>query len=412
MQPEALSSALFSALSAYGLDVKRYTPGLVATFLTRFPTPERWDTSEARAGLISTFAIGETTFLRHPEHFYALRALVPGLIQERAGRPLRVWSAGCATGEEVYSLAATLRSAAPYPFEVIGWDINPDAIARAEFGEYRPWSLRDVDEEATRDWLLPAPSGVRIDDSLRPFVRFQVGNLVSDPYPPELDVVFCRNVLLYFKPEAARQVYERIAMALAPGGCLFIGHYDPRPTPDIGLSEERNGDVFYYRKRRAEVSFATATHVRLGERLTLPPRAVSLRPPAVENTEARLDLARWLVNQRRHSDALKLLREASLKCALRPDYQVLTALAAEDAGDVKLMLDAARKACFLAPDHAGPNYFLSVAFVRNGELRRASVHRRIAANALRNVTDSHQVLTYSEGLTAGQLKRLLGALAR
>ena len=125
-----------------------------------------------------------------------------------------------------------------------------------------------------------------------------------------------------------------------------------------------------------------------------------------------MERVRLLVNQRRMPQALSLLAELGAATPLLPDVHVLTALVAEDAGDVRLMLQAARRACFLVPEHPGPNYFLSVAFARNGELRRAALHRRIAANSVRKAQRLSAVLEHSEGLTVGQLRRLIGAIAR
>src|SRR5262245_59344260 len=122
MRLEELSSALSSALSAYGLDLKRFTPALASGYLTRFPQPEAWLGSDAQADLVSTFAIGETTFLRHAEHFRALLKLVPTLSAARTGDTLKAFSAGCASGEEAYSLAATLTAAYPGKSQVLGWD--------------------------------------------------------------------------------------------------------------------------------------------------------------------------------------------------------------------------------------------------------------------------------------------------
>ena len=214
-------------------------------------------------------------------------------------------------------------------------------------------------------------------------------------------------MLLYFQPDAARRVLVRMAQALRPSGVLFLGHYDPRPPEDAGLVAERMGDTLFYRKASAPVHVA---QVRPRSSIP-PPRPLCLRG-ATESGETHMETARLLVNQGRHREALLLLGQLSAKHALRPDLHVLTALAAEDAGDVRLMLEAARKACFLAPDQAGPNYFMSVAFIRNGELRRASLHRRIAASALKGALRSSDVLDFSEGLTVGQLRRLLGAIAR
>jgi chemotaxis protein methyltransferase CheR len=407
MRPDELSCALSGALAAFGLDLKRFTPALATNYLARYPSPEQIALDGARKELVSTFAIGETTFLRHPEHFHALKRLVPLLPNARACQPLRAFSAGCASGEEAYSLAATLAESYPVRSEVLGWDMNPDAIARAHAGEYRPWSLRDVDAGATERWLTPSPSGVKVAPWLTSHLRFQVGNLHLDSFPTGLDLVFCRNVLLYFQPDAARRVYMRLAQALNPGGMLFVGHYDPRPPKEAELSEESLDGVVYYRKVQGLETLIEVPQERIVRPVSLPPR-----PPTADAFQARMERSRWLVNQRRHGEALALLAELSTERALSPEYHVLTALAAEDAGDMKLMLEAARRACFLAPDQPGPNYFLSVAFLRNGELRRASLHRRIAASRLRAFDSTKTVLEMSEGLTVGQLRRLLGALSR
>lgn len=422
MLHEEHTRALVGALAAYGLDINRYSSAHALGYLARFPNPQVWSGSEARESLISTFAIGETTFMRHPEQFQAVRALAPALCERRAGAPLRVFSAGCSSGEEAYSLAATLAQAGRPAFELTAWDVNPDAVARALTGEYRPWSLRGVDADATRGWLEPAPCGVRVASWLRGLVRFQVGNLHTDPLPRDLDLIFCRNVLLYFRRDAAAQVLARMAQSLTPGGLLFLGHYDPAPPPEAGLVQESAAGAQYYRKRSPSVHApppilarapVEALELLRAPRLTPARRALPVAAFAAETGhEARMELVRQLVNQQRSQQALAVLAELRASAPLSPELHVLTALAAEDAGDMRLMLEAARKACFLLPDQPGPNYFMSVAFVRNGELRRAAVHRRIAAAALRHAQQPSGVVEYSEGLTVGQLRRLVGAISR
>ena len=339
--------------------------------------------------------------------------LAPTLWEGRAGAPLRVFSAGCSSGEEAYSLAATLAHFGRGAFELVAWDLNPEAVARAEMAEYRPWSLRGVDADATRGWLEPAPCGVRVESWLRQLVRFQIGNLHTDPFPGDLDLIFCRNVLLYFRRDAAARVIARMADSLRPGGVLFLGHYDPTPAPETGLVQEGTPGAHYYRKRTAGAQLASPPVLRSSSEASLSAHAAQIALAASAFTaEMRMDSVRQLVNQQRAQQALQVLAELRASTPLRPELYVLTALAAEDAGDVRLMLDAARKACFLLPDQPGPNYFLSVAFVRNGELRRAAVHRRIAAAALRQLPQPSSVVEYSEGLTVSQLRRLVGAISR
>lgn len=404
--------ALELMLSFWGLDVGRYTAALPDSFLKRWPDPDTWVSEEARAALIATFAIGETTFLRHPEHFAALRSLLPELASSRNGA-LRAWSAGCASGEEAYSLAATLALLGSGGFELRAWDLNADAVERARLGEYRPWSLRGVEDHATAGWLEPAPCGVRVADWLRQLVRFEVANLCLDEFPTDLDIVFCRNVLLYFRPDAAQRVLARFAQSLRPGGVLFLGHYDPRPALASGLIQESLGPIIYYRRPRHELTLSRPRSVR-----PLPasvPPAPQLGEPALRpglSMEGRMEQVRQLSSQRRSEHALKILSELGDSHPLQPGVHVLTALVAEDAGDMGLMLRAARRACFLLPDAPAPNYFLSVAFARNGELRRASVHRRIAARGVRQEAKGSTVLDHSEGLTVGQLRRLIGGIAK
>jgi chemotaxis protein methyltransferase CheR len=413
MPHERHARALGNALAPFGLDLNRYTAAHAQNFLSHWPDQATWPSSEAQSSLLCNFAIGETSFMRHPEHFAAVRALLPALHQQRAGSPLRVWSAGCASGEEAYSLAATLLAAGRSSFELFAWDLNPEAIARAMRGEYRPWSLRGVNVLATQDWLAPAPCGVRVESWLQKLVQFAVGNLHADVYPESLDVVFCRNVLLYFRRDAAAQVLARIARSLNPGGALILGHYDPAPSSDTGLVPEFIDGTLIYRKQsdgRALANERARGSVR-PERL-LPHSAKALAAAQSLSAATHMELVRLLVNQRRTEHALHELSTLRARSPLRADLHVLTALAAEESGDMRLMLEAARNACFLLPEQPGPNYFLSVAFVRNGELRRAAVHRRIAAAALRQAGEGTAVVEYSEGLTVGQLRRLVGAGAR
>jgi chemotaxis protein methyltransferase CheR len=401
---------LSSALSRFGLDLNRYTSAHAETFLSRCPDAEAWRSADAEAQLLSTFAIGETSFMRHPEHFAAFRRILPALCESRGGDSLRVWSAGCASGEEAYSLAATLYAAGRVSFDLQAWDLNPEAVARATRGEYRPWSLRGVDARFTQGWLAPSPSGVRVEPWLRKLVRFQVGNLNVDAYPANLDVIFCRNVLLYFRRDAAELVLTRMAESLRPGGVLFLGHYDPRPLAVTGLALDEVDGTQFYRKAALERS------ARVPELSVIRPiepvRFAAPRREPLADLEVRIELVRSWVDQGRSAQALAELADIRAAAPLRPDLHVLTALAAEEQGDMRLMLDAARKACFLLPEQPGPNYFLSVAFVRNGELGRASVHRRVAQAAHKHASNAAEVVAYSEGMTVGQLRRLVGASSR
>ena len=162
-------------------------------------------------GLAAAVAVGETSFFRQPEHF-------AWIARETRGRRLRAWSAGCATGEEAWSLAATIEG------EVLGTDLIEGHVAAARAGTYRPWSVRAPLPEAI---LEPLPDGrLRVVDRLRAAVRFRRHNLL-DPAPEGgFDLILCRNVLVWFTAEAARFAIANLSAALAPGGCLLFAPLD------------------------------------------------------------------------------------------------------------------------------------------------------------------------------------------
>jgi len=171
----------------------------------------------------------ETYFFREGAHFDVLAArLLPPLLA--AGKPVRIWSAGCSTGEEAYTLRivadASCSPGSP-PVEIVGTDISTGVIARARQGVYRERSLKLVPPQVLARCFLPLGDGsFAIREEIRSRVQFRVHNLFTDPPPGErIQVIFCRNVMIYFdKQTQARLVDTILAPALDPAGYLCIGH--------------------------------------------------------------------------------------------------------------------------------------------------------------------------------------------
>lgn len=174
----------------------------------------------------------ETQFFRTPAHHRALRAqILPGLHENKPPTlPLRCWSAGCATGEEPYSLAITmldvLGEPLPRPVEIYATDISMQALAKAQLGQYRGRTLTNVSPdqlrrrfEAERDWYTVAPD-------VRTLVRFEQHNLHAalPAWARNLDIISCQNVTIYFSVEVCRALMQRFYDVLAPGGYLFLGY--------------------------------------------------------------------------------------------------------------------------------------------------------------------------------------------
>jgi chemotaxis protein methyltransferase CheR len=164
--------------------------------------------------------VGETSLWRHAEGLLALSAALAA-----AGPPLRIWSAGCATGEEPYSLALALLDAGRDHEEdrILGTDVSARALARAREGLYGARATRNLPPALAARWFHPVEAGARVDERLARRVRFERHNLLERPPEDRFDAVVCRNVLIYFDPEVAVAALARLADAVAPGGFLLLG---------------------------------------------------------------------------------------------------------------------------------------------------------------------------------------------
>jgi chemotaxis protein methyltransferase CheR len=186
--------------------------------------------------LADRLTVGETYFFRDPQVFAMLEEeILPALMHARWGhaRRLRLWSAGCATGEEPYSMAISISKVIPdgqdWDITLLATDINPCFLQRASEGVYRQWSFRETPPGLKARYFSGAPGGhVAILPSIQTMVKFAYLNLIDDVYPSPLtntvamDVIFCRNVLMYLAPEQARKVVHNLYHALADGGWLIV----------------------------------------------------------------------------------------------------------------------------------------------------------------------------------------------
>ncbi len=235
------------------LDARRLAP---AAYLSALRSDA--EASDELSALARELTVGETYFFRQRDHFDAFRETVlPERLSARAAsRVLRFLSAGCASGEEVYSLAIVLQEQAvepAYQVSLTGLDLNPDALSRARAGLYSSWSLRETPPEACERWFTREGRDYRLARVLRDSVRFAQHNLTLDSAqllaPGSLDAVFCRNVLMYFTPEHAAAIVERLARALAPGGFLFLGHAETLRGLSHSFHLKHSHNAFYYQRR-------------------------------------------------------------------------------------------------------------------------------------------------------------------
>jgi chemotaxis protein methyltransferase CheR len=211
--------------------------------------------------IVAHLTVGETYFFRNAPQFEALRQhILPELIQRRqATRHLRIWSAGCATGEEPYSIAMTLTDLLPvdelWQASILATDINPLFLARARDGLYSNWSFRETPDAVRERFFTPEQNRWRLHPAIRQMVTFARLNLAEPCFPAILngtyaqDIILCRNVTIYFDEATTRQLIERFHGALLPGGWLIVGHAEPQASAFPQLELHNFPQTVVYRKR-------------------------------------------------------------------------------------------------------------------------------------------------------------------
>ncbi len=201
----------------------------------------------ALQSLLNRVTVQETAFFRHPEHFESLaREILPG-----APRPVTIWSAGCANGQEAFSLAMVLAELR-IPGSVIATDVSTAALARTTAAHYTGRELSGLSPDRIARHMSQAGKGFIVNADLRSRVTVLRHNLI-EPIPAQVrsaQVIFCRNVLIYFSPGHTRRFLERVADGL-PGAALFLGSAETAWTVSERFEPVRTGNAFYYRLRNS-----------------------------------------------------------------------------------------------------------------------------------------------------------------
>jgi chemotaxis protein methyltransferase CheR len=221
----------------------------------------------------------ETMFFRNGPHLRALREVLLPEIQRRkpAGEPIRFWSAGCATGEEAYSLAITaLETLGPNPtnpIEIWATDLSQPALHKARAGYYRGRSLQNAPADILARYFHPHGDGYIVNDALRSLVRFEALNLL-DPFPQRAhgaDIIFCQNVTIYFQLKTCQRLIERFYDCLPNGGLLCLGFSETLWNIfDRFHSREVRGAYVYYKGASVSPAPAKGQHSRETQPLAAP----------------------------------------------------------------------------------------------------------------------------------------------
>ena len=317
--------------------------------------------------LLDEVTIQETHFFRNPPQVRALRThVLPELLRhaEANGKRLRIWSAGCSTGEEPYSIAMMLRELVPagqgWDIKVIATDISLRALQAAREGRYGARAVALATPEQLGRFFAPTPSGAHeVRPEVRDLVEFRHHNLVTEPVPfvpsERIDLVLCRNVTIYFGRDTTRALMTRLHHCLRDGGYLFLGHSETlwQVSEDFRLVSLGVADSAAFVYRRLDP--AIERRAILPDRRTLDEGA----PPPAPERRARA-------------------RRTFTPSAVTPDQLLVKARASFSGGLYAEAAEAAAEAAALAPTRADPYYVRALALVSAGRDTDALVDLRKA----------------------------------
>ncbi len=404
--------------------------------------------------------VGETYFRRDQKIFdFFEQTILPEIASmRRPQRRLRIWSAGCSTGEEPYSIAISVQRAVPdwkeWNLTLLATDIHLRLVERAREGIYRQWSFRNCPDWLKQLYFTRKDSDFEIAPAIREMVSFDYLNLAEDIYPSlftgtnAMDVIFCRNVLMYFDAEAAQKAIDSFHRSLVDGGWLVAGATDAPSSFYSRFEPVRFQGATLYRKSDRKTKPKPADFSKKEIRIPAPPvvrqkneTREKKKIPVVENP---LEVARRFYDEGRYDEAIDALEE-SLSCGLPlseamtlaararanqgrlrearewcekalvrdkldPSIHYLLAVITEEEGNPKSAIAALNRALYIDPDFVMAHFKLAGLKARTGRSSESRKHFQCVMSLL-TAREGDEILPESEGITVGRLKAIIQTIA-
>jgi chemotaxis protein methyltransferase CheR len=393
--------------------------------------------------LAGHLTIGETYFFRDKRVFEILETQVlPGIINSRRGREqnLRIWNAACSSGEEPYSVAILLARMLPdlqdWNVSILATDIAPLSLKKASAGLYREWSFRDTPRWVKDRYFKRVDQQFEVVPQIRRMVAFSCLNLAEDPYPAivnatnAMDIIFCRNVLMYFSQERAHAVIHNLSHCLVDGGWLVVSPVDITGSEfQSVLQPVRFPGAMLY-KKGAKPEDNSMRPVMMPERSPAmakttmpvkshppPPAARTGRqekvPPVSDRTVSDIGKmshrARLLADRGELAGALALCEEAVKHDKLIPALHYLQATILQEMGRAGDAVAALQRALYIDQDFIIAHFALGHLLQRQGRNREAGKHLKKALSLL-EVYEYGDIPPEAEGMSAGRLIELINAM--
>jgi chemotaxis protein methyltransferase CheR len=431
-------------------------------------------TREHMEFLAANLTVSETYFWREPQTFEVLeKIIIPGLIKNhrKGEKRIRIWSAGCSTGEEPYSLAIALHRMIPdikdWNISILATDINPRILLKAIIGEYGQWSFRGTPKWLKEKYLLRKPDNkFEIIPEIKRMVKFEYLNLAEDIYPSSLnntnamDMIYCRNVLMYFTQDRFRQVVKGLHKSLIEGGYLVVSSNElsMRNFPDFmpinfpGLvmyqksslkTKNRNKQtiletlpepvLFQITPKPDQViesakihSFETEHNILKTEEI--PEHIYSTYEESLilysqgnyadvidklqkddQTTEGQILLIRAFANLGKLTEAIKICDKAIVINKIDPRIHYLRATILQENNQPYEAVTSLKHAIYLEPDFVLSYYSLGNIYQQLGDVKNAKKYYAIVLSIL-NKCSREDILFESEGLTVGRFREIVSAV--
>lgn len=361
-----------------------------------------------------TRSSGETYFFRDHGQFDLLRQrLLPELIERRRkAKSLRLWSAGCSSGEEAYSLAMLVDMLLParegWDILIIGSDIDPTALTKARRGSYGKWSFRMVPPALQARYFRRTGDEWMLDENIRRMVTFRSIDLVDNPFPVgelrDMDLILCRNVFIYFETKAVAVVSDKLAAALGEGGYLMTGHAELTGRRPRNMQSRLFPESVVY-QRVAPLPAEAPPVIRV----LRPPAMMQCTPlqpsPAAPNVDAQLELARKMADRGEYDQAEQACRQVLAVAPLAAMPHLLLAQLAQLRGNFERAVALLEKTLYLDPHCIAATLELAALCERAENLPRAQALKHAALDIVRGLPHDATIEPYE--MTAAELARRL-----
>lgn len=378
--------------------------------------------------LSTELTINETYFFRESPAICLFKSVLIKEIENRGGN-YKIWSAGCSSGEEPYTLAILIKEMLPsfiaQNVKIIATDLSSKALNKANEGSYTEWSFRETPKEIKNRYFTFIDGRWHISQEIKKMVSFSHLNLISENYPSpskgieNIDLIFCRNVLMYFSLKNMSVVINKLYNSLCEGGWLITSQVELNSDLFSIFTRANICQGFFYKKekfsptRERTIKIAPKTNA-IPQLITVPRKKIIRKTstPIIISKhnnlpkKSSIDTAKELANRGDYEKAIEILEEVSNKGTLDIDFFYLYATVLSEKGEIDKAAQYYKKCIYLDPSHILANYMLANIYTELKKREVSMKYYRAALIAAKTIEPTKEI-SHSGGITAQRIVDLL-----